>query len=662
MKRLFLILGLAVLLGAGGMLINKHNRSEAYAADCDTNAIISCGVADQQKLKDAYKANTTKDLAQIFEHYKITGAMINGVTAKQGTVYKNGDVKIGNELVATGAQSVGRHNLAGSTAITITKADGSKETIYQRKTSTSFVTDSIPALVFVDGNGKFVAAVLKSCGNPVVATPKPKPIYLCKSLQVLDVPSDRNKVSVRAITSLSDVTFKYITYTVKVNGKIVGQPIKATNQNAVTVALSQDGDYLIEATVTVDNAGKQVTSPVGGCTNAFKVVSPEYSCTKLTVTPTSDKTKFTLKPTVAVKNGATFKSIVYTVKDSTGATVFTSPAQGSAAYTVTQTKAGTYNVSAEATFDVLGQTLKTKDAACTGSFTVASAPVTPVYVCTSLTAQQNGDRTSFLFTPTLTLTNATFKNITYTVKDAQGKVVGTPSVSGSQAPFAYSQSVEGNYTVTAVATATVDGKEVTLTGNCTASFSVKPAPAQPKFECSKFTATPVVGQKMTYDFAVIYVAEGGAKLSKVAVDFDDSTTATDIPLSQLTSFRHTYAKAGNKSATATLTFQTGAASTDVADVTCTTKVDVQVEKCTLSGHTDEAADAATCKPCEFNSAIAADSPDCKKPVVLAVQTVSNNTPKELVNTGPADVIGLFASFTVAGAIAHRFIWMRRYSL
>jgi hypothetical protein len=31
----------------------------------------------------------------------------------------------------------------------------------------------------------------------------------------------------------------------------------------------------------------------------------------------------------------------------------------------------------------------------------------------------------------------------------------------------------------------------------------------------------------------------------------------------------------------------------------------------------------------------------------------------LVNTGPGDIIGIFAATTIAGAVAHRLLWGRR---
>jgi hypothetical protein len=82
-----------------------------------------------------------------------------------GVVYKNGDVRVNGQLVATGARSIGRTNMAGSVQ------SGS---VWERPTQTSFVADSIPAWVNMDG-GKVNYFVIKSCGNWGHATPVSKP-------------------------------------------------------------------------------------------------------------------------------------------------------------------------------------------------------------------------------------------------------------------------------------------------------------------------------------------------------------------------------------------------------------------------------------------------------------------------------------------------------
>lgn len=59
-------------------------------------------------------------------------------------------------------------------------------------------------------------------------------------------------------------------------------------------------------------------------------------------------------------------------------------------------------------------------------------------------------------------------------------------------------------------------------------------------------------------------------------------------------------------------------------------------------------ETVTIKESEFDSSVhSKDLSDCEE-----------ETPEVLVNTGAGDILGLFAAVTVAGALAHRFVWTR----
>lgn len=95
----------------------------------------------------------------------------------------------------------------------------------------------------------------------------------------------------------------------------------------------------------------------------------------------------------------------------------------------------------------------------------------PKYTCDSLTVTKL-ERTKFTFNTKYTVQNATFKHVTYVVKNA----AGTEVYRGQNATFA-TQTV-GKYTVEAIVTVTVDGVDKTATGaNCKKEFEVTPAPA-----------------------------------------------------------------------------------------------------------------------------------------------------------------------------------------
>jgi hypothetical protein len=132
MRKLFLVKATFVAIGMGGLAVTQQSQS-ASAATCDTNHIIRCGVTSQTDLRNQYARNTTNDLPAVYSHYGISSNMLNNTKAKWGYVYVNGDVKVDNVVVATGAKTVGRENIPGSKPVTI----GGK-VFYERTPSVSF--------------------------------------------------------------------------------------------------------------------------------------------------------------------------------------------------------------------------------------------------------------------------------------------------------------------------------------------------------------------------------------------------------------------------------------------------------------------------------------------------------------------------------------------
>jgi len=85
------------------------------------------------------------------------------------------------------------------------------------------------------------------------------------------------------------------------------------------------------------------------------------------------------------------------------------------------------------------------------------------------------DRTNFKFTTSYTAQNATFKSVTYVIKDAKGNVIATKTSTGTS--LNYSQSKVGKYTVQATITYTVNGTTKTVTSaGCNGAFEVKEQP------------------------------------------------------------------------------------------------------------------------------------------------------------------------------------------
>ncbi len=93
------------------------------------------------------------------------------------------------------------------------------------------------------------------------------------------------------------------------------------------------------------------------------------------------------------------------------------------------------------------------------------------YLCKSLGITQV-DRTNFRFATSYLAENATFKSVTYVIKNEAGATVDTKT--STSTTLNYTQTTAGKYTVQATVTFTVDGQDMTATSDaCKGSFEVK---------------------------------------------------------------------------------------------------------------------------------------------------------------------------------------------
>lgn len=194
---------------------------------------------------------------------------------------------------------------------------------------------------------------------------------------------------------------------------------------------------------------------------------PKYTCDSLTV-KTLERTKFEFTTKYTVEN-ATFKHVTYVVRNTSGAEIYRGTNN-----VYTQTTPGTYTVQAYVTVTVDGKDKEVTDNKCKATFKVDQPPVVPKYTCDEMTVKTL-ERTKFEFTTKYTVENATFKHVTYVVKNA----AGTEVYRGSNATF--TTETVGKYTVEAFVTVTVDGADKTVTGpKCKGNFEVKEKPVTPE--------------------------------------------------------------------------------------------------------------------------------------------------------------------------------------
>jgi hypothetical protein len=187
----------------------------------------------------------------------------------------------------------------------------------------------------------------------------------------------------------------------------------------------------------------------------------------------------------------------------------------------------------------------------------------------------------------------------------------------TSAPHTYT--TPGTYKVVATVTFNSTGAAV-ASSSCSASVTIPKPPVTPCGTCNLLSLT---GTEPTFTASAHYTVTNGASVNGVSFNWGDGVTTNGVTNSTgvVTSAPHTYTTPGTYKVVATVTFNsTGAA---VASSSCSASVTIP------------------------------------KPPVTPTPPVTI-PPATLVNTGPGDVIGLFAVTTVIGAVAHR-LYSRRFA-
>ncbi len=158
---------IAVLAFMLGMFSAAAVQTTTAASD---NDIISGGVSSDSQIRNALTngdgVNSASNIRAIFKEAIGVDKANDFRNMKSGHVYRNGRVVVGGETVATDAQSTGRLNFRNSKPLGDTGA-------FMHRTDVRFSqgVERISALVKFDDKGEYMYAVLKNCGNPVIAKP-----------------------------------------------------------------------------------------------------------------------------------------------------------------------------------------------------------------------------------------------------------------------------------------------------------------------------------------------------------------------------------------------------------------------------------------------------------------------------------------------------------
>lgn len=246
---------LAAVAGFIGYGMAQGDIVKAESRECGDNAIVRCGAMTASELKSKYAANE-RGLKSIYSHYNISASDIAASSsAKTGYVNTNGDVTVDGKVVATNAYTVGRSASLGGKKVKINDSLSVYEGADRLKSKLS-------AFVFFNADGTFKSAVLKVCGNPVRATPKPKPVYKCDSLTSKKISRIEYEFTTAA-TAKDGATIVNYTYN-------FGDGKTATTGASTRHAYATPGTYKVTVKVNVKVNGKTVVAP-GTCETTVTV-------------------------------------------------------------------------------------------------------------------------------------------------------------------------------------------------------------------------------------------------------------------------------------------------------------------------------------------------------------------------------------------------------
>lgn len=252
-----IVLAVAALFVIGFFL--GRNSAAATMRDCgegpEMNSIANnpdsgggCGALTPDELITDINNGDPDDQAGIFAHFGLPAGSYDRfkATARTGTAFQDGTIKVDDQVVMTDAWSIGRKKFGYSQAYPI-EGVGS----YFKSAHTDVLKSNIPVMVMFDTNGEVEAAVLKSCGNPVKGK-KVKSSAECKKLNKQPVEGKENTYKFTtevALTGLAKV--------VKVEYFANGVQFAREDKPSTPVTKTFTEDTTVVAKVTVSFPGKQ---------------------------------------------------------------------------------------------------------------------------------------------------------------------------------------------------------------------------------------------------------------------------------------------------------------------------------------------------------------------------------------------------------------------
>jgi hypothetical protein len=279
-----------------GALVPVAVQAASTALNCDSNAMMWCGATSKSefdnKLHNGDGHNSAANLQQIYiGEGRLTQASFDASTTVMGTVFKDGRVVVGGKVVATDARSDGRVQEAGSVKV---------GTMWRSTTQTSFLSDSIPAFVNMQG-GTMRWFVLQSCGNFGVGKPVASPP---PSKTTTPPPVPQKKVSVScvaiAVAQVDKTNPSKMRFTVTPSGQATGSRFNFNgNDPQDSDSMSVDKDMQPNTTTKVDGQVKSAdgVTPINNVCSATIIIN-QQKVVKIVKTVATTVVTTTMQPQV----------------------------------------------------------------------------------------------------------------------------------------------------------------------------------------------------------------------------------------------------------------------------------------------------------------------------------------------------------------------------
>ena len=569
--------------------------------DCNDNSILYCGAMSVGELQQKY--NASGNAQQVYHYYGIDSADMGRLqnTAKAGKVYKNGNVVVNGQVVATDSFSAGWQPQPTSAQATYNGV-----TFYNTANAGVFLSDSIDAYVVMD-NGVFAFAILSSCGNPVGGKAGTHEYKLDKTVRKAG----------GAWVKTTPVNYGEVyEYKVEVTNTGTGhvrwistKDVLPADQKVVPGSLTLNGAYLPESHLFVEGSFINRLAPGNKLTYIFKATTAQAT----------EPVPCTNKQSVNVAN----------------TTALMLPAQTSNASVTLECKPTPENPD----YTILKQVQTIGSDKWSEDVTVPSG--TEVRYKVVITSTGNAPATNVIASDKLP-TGVTYKKDTL-MRDNVAVAYADKFFAAGQNIGTLAPNTTTTFTFNAIAGTTDQAKctaaKMTNIASITAdklpkkeddaNVSVTCKPAE-KISCDMLTATSLGNRKFQY--TVKYTATQGATFQTASYNFGDNSNAL---VTDKTTVEHTYATDGTYTTAVELTFLVNGKQEKVTSDNC--KVNVQASTppamCVIPG----------------KQHLPANSPECANNVVV---------PSTIPNTGAGSLIALFVGSSIISTFAYRF-WISK---